>query len=528
MKNIIYLFAIGIVLSLSSCHDDLNQYPHEQETSETVFSKPENYISALAKCYASFVITGQEVDNNKDLSSNKGYAYYRNYINLQECGTDEIGSTWLEGDNTANISYLTWDANDIYVSDAYYRIYYTISLCNEFLKNATDGRIAGFTEAQQAEIRDYREEARFLRAFAYSHALDLFHDVPYADEATIGSSDLPEEIKAPALFNFLTTELKACSEGMMTAEDCEYGHAPRAAAWMLLSRLYLNSEVYGVEAKYDSCMIYSQKVLDEGYALEADYTKLFNADNSKRVGSGNEIIFSLVHDGNNVVSYDVASYLTLGQVDDENGYDLSQLGLETAWNMFRLRGNFTELFTEEADSRNLIYQGSNSQYMTNGMEDRTGGYFAVKWSNLLDDGTAAQTIGTSVTGNDFPVFRLAEAYLNYAEAAYRGGSNKDIALNYVNTVRQERGASVVEESQLAASQNGIANKFFLDERGREFYLEAMRRTDLIRFDCFTNNKYLWEWKGGAQDGVAVNNKYNIYPIPATEIIANPNLSNQYY
>jgi len=528
MKKILYIYALGVAFILSSCHDQLNQYPHEQDTSESVFSKPENYISALAKCYASFVVTGQEIGGNHDLSSNKGYAYYRNYINLQECGTDEIGSTWLEGDNTANISYITWDANDIYVSDAYYRIYYTISLCNEFLKNSTDARIGGFTNEEQTLIRGYREEARFIRAFAYSHALDLFHNVPFADEQTIGSSDLPEEIKAPELFRFITTELKECSEGMLPAEECEYGHASQSAAWMLLSRLYLNAEVYEAGAKYDSCMIFSQKVLDEGYALEADYSRLFNADNDKRVGVGNEIIFSLVHDGINVVSWDVGSYLTLGQVDDENGYDLSLLGLEKAWSMFRLRGNFSELFTEEADKRNLIYQGNNSQYMTNGMEDRTGGFFAVKWSNLTDNGEVAITNSTDVTGNDFPVFRLAEAYLNYAEAAVRSGSNTNVALEYVNTLRTERGVSEVSESQLLASQNGVQYKFFLDERGREFYLEAMRRTDLVRFDCFTSNKYLWEWKGGSPEGMEVNDKYNIYPIPATEIIANPNLSNPDY
>ncbi len=528
MKKLLYIYALILLVFASACTDDLNQYPNEQETSESVFSNPDNYISALAKCYASFVIKGQELDGNEDLSSNKGYAYYRNYINLQECGTDEMGSTWLEGDNTAAISYITWDANDIYVSDMYYRIYYTISLCNEFLKNSTDGKIGGFSDEQQANIRIYREEARFLRALAYSHALDLFHDVPFADEQTIGSSALPNEIVASDLFNFLTAELKDCSEKMLDVDACEYGRASRASAWMLLSRLYLNANVYEAGQKYDSCMIYSQKVLDEGYALEPEYNKLFNADNSKRVGRGNEIIFPLVHDGINVVSYDVASYLTLGQADDANGYDLANLGLENAWNMFRLRGDFSALFTEDNDKRNLIYTGTNTQYMTNGMEDRTGGYFAVKWSNLTDAGDVASTVGVNITGNDFPAFRLSEAYLNYAEAAFRSNANTATALEYVNQLRTERGASEVSLSQLMASENGIQYKFFLDERGREFYLEAMRRTDLVRFDCFTTSKYLWEWKGGSQNGAAVNSKYNIYPIPATEISANPNLSNDDY
>ena len=68
----------------------------------------------------------------------------------------------------------------------------------------------------------------------------------------------------------------------------------------------------------------------------------------------------------------------------------------------------------------------------------------------------------------------------------------------------------------------------LDERGREMYLEWCRRSDLVRFDCFTTDKRLWQWKGGVLDGTAVNSRYNVYPIPATELSANPNLKNANY
>ena len=70
--------------------------------------------------------------------------------------------------------------------------------------------------------------------------------------------------------------------------------------------------------------------------------------------------------------------------------------------------------------------------------------------------------------------------------------------------------------------------FMLDERGRELYLESVRRTDLIRFGKFTSDAYIWQWKGGVLDGRAVNDKYNIYPIPDTDLTANPNLSNPQY
>ncbi|MBL4560720.1 MAG: RagB/SusD family nutrient uptake outer membrane protein [Labilibaculum sp.] len=529
MKKLINIFLVTVVLLHSACTDELNQYPNVEETSKTVYSDPANYISALAKCYSSFVTAGQEKGGgDADLSSNNGYDYMRCYFNVQEAGTDELGSTWIEGDNIGDLSFLSWDANDPWVADMYYRCYYSISLCNEFLKNAVDSKISAFTDEEQAEIKLYREEVRFLRAMAYFHAIDLFHDVPFADESVIGSSKLPEEIKAAKLFDFLVTELKDCSEGMLDVDACEYGHAPRAAAWMLLSRLYLNAEVYDAGAKYDSCMIYSQKVIDEGYALESDYSKLFNADNHLRVGRGNEIIFPLVVDGTSVLSWGATTYLVCGEVDTDYGAAAAEVGCTLAWSMFRIRGEVPALFDLENDSRAMFYTEGQNQYMDNGIDDRTGGYFVQKWSNLTDAGEAATNTTSDGVNTDFPMFRLADAYLMYAESAARSGKDMTTALSYVNDLRSHRNAALVSESELIATTDGIPYKFFLDERARELYWECVRRTDLVRFGCFTSNKYIWQWKGGVKDGKAVDDKYNIYPIPSAELSANPNLSNDDY
>jgi hypothetical protein len=529
MRKIINsIFTFAVILS-AGCTDDLNQYPQIEETSESVYSTPANYISALAKCYASFVTAGQEKGGgDADLSSNNGYDYMRCYFNVQEAGTDELASTWIEGDNIGNLTYLSWDANDPWVADMYYRSYYSISLCNEFLKNCTDDRIAGFTEEEQTEIKTYREEARFLRALAYYHALDLFHDIPFADENLIGSSTLPEEYEASKIFEFIETELKECSKDMPTAGDCEYGHAPQTAAWMLLARLYLNAEVYDAGDHYSECMAYSQKVIDEGYELDPDYARLFNADNNKRVGKGNEIIWSLVVDSKYVMSWGATTYLICGAVDTDYGPAADTVGCASAWSMFRIRGEVPRLFDIENDKRAMFFTKGQNQYLDGGVDDRTGGYFVLKWSNLTDDGVAASNTKNDGVDTDFPMFRLADAYLMYAEAASRTNLEMTTALGYVNKLRAMRNASTVSKNELTATVEGIPYRFFLDERGRELYWEAVRRTDLIRFGVFTGDKYIWQWKGGVKDGKAVNNKYNIYPIPATELSANPNLSNENY
>jgi len=63
----------------------------------------------------------------------------------------------------------------------------------------------------------------------------------------------------------------------------------------------------------------------------------------------------------------------------------------------------------------------------------------------------------------------------------------------------------------------------LAERGRELLWEAHRRTDLVRFGLFTGGGRLWSWKGGEQAGVATGLYRDVYPLPASELAANPNL-----
>jgi len=171
----------------------------------------------------------------------------------------------------------------------------------------------------------------------------------------------------------------------------------------------------------------------------------------------------------------------------------------------------------------MFYTTGQNQYMDKGVADRTGGYFSVKWSNRTDNNTNASNTASDGVDTDFPLFRLADAYLMYAEAAARSNSNLSTALGYVNDLRTIRGVPSVSESDLKATVNNIPFKFFLDERGRELYWECVRRSDLIRFGCFTTNTYLWQWKGKIKDGTSVDSKYNVYPIPATEKAANPNL-----
>src|SRR6185437_7328420 len=146
-----------------------------------------------------------------------------------------------------------------------------------------------------------------------------------------------------------------------------------------------------------------------------------------------------------------------------------------------------------------------------------------KFRNVTSTGAADphQDNGDNFASIKFPLFRLAEIYLIYAESVLRGGSGGDAAtaLNYINALRTRAYGNT--SGNISSGQ--LTTSFILDERGRELYYEYSRRTDLIRYNEFTTNAYLWAWKGGVAGGTAVDPKYNIFPIPSTDLSANPNL-----
>ncbi len=526
MKKIKSIILFTGLLIITSCTGDLDQMPHIETTSADVYTEAANYKAVLGKIYASFVTAGQEKGGgNADLASNNGQDYMRCYFNLQECGTDEVASTWLEGDKVGDLTFLSWDANDPWVSDMYYRIYYTIALCNEFLRNAGDEQISGFTEAEQTDIRHFRAEVRFVRALAYYHALDFFRNIPFVTEADPVGTFIPPRYEAVQVFDFIESELQAIDTDLLSKENCEYGRAPKAAAYTLLARLYLNAEVYIGQPKYTECITYCNKVIAEGYSLESDYKKLFNADNHKRT---NEIIFSFPIDAINTVSWGSTTYIICGEVSNTSDYQKPEdYGVTSGWGMFRVRGEVSALFNDN-DGRKLFFTEGQTQYL-DVIDSQSNGYFVEKWTNLTDAGeTASNTVDGGVN-TDFPVFRLADVYLMLGEAVARGGagSSASTALGYVNELRQRAfGDQYTTDGQVRQTEMTV--DFFLDERARELYWECIRRTDLIRYNKFTNSSYLWQWKGGVKDGIAVDDKYNIYPIPTTDLTANPNLKNDNY
>jgi hypothetical protein len=122
---------------------------------------------------------------------------------------------------------------------------------------------------------------------------------------------------------------------------------------------------------------------------------------------------------------------------------------------------------------------------------------------------------------DYPLFRLADVYLMYAEAVLRGATsgNATTALGYVNALRTRAYGNA--NGNITSAQMTL--DFILDERARELYWEGYRRTDLIRYSKFTGSAYLWPWKGKVAAGATTETFRDLYPIPSNDLGANPTL-----
>ena len=149
------------------------------------------------------------------------------------------------------------------------------------------------------------------------------------------------------------------------------------------------------------------------------------------------------------------------------------------------------------------------------------GYAVTKWTNIDSNGNQGSDSSGNFVDTDIPLIRLAEIYLNYAEATLRGGGgDTNTAVSLINQIR-ERGFG---GSSGAISSGDLTLDFILDERSRELYWEGLRRTDLVRFNKFTNSSYLWPFKGNEQTGVGVDEYRNIFPLPANVVSINSNLT----
>ncbi len=149
------------------------------------------------------------------------------------------------------------------------------------------------------------------------------------------------------------------------------------------------------------------------------------------------------------------------------------------------------------------------------------GFAVTKFKNVDSNGNPGSDSSGNFADTDLPLIRLAEIYLNYAEAVVRGGGGDlSVATDKINELR-ERAYGDTSGNITSAD---IDLDFILNERSKELYWEGLRRTDLIRYNYFTTDTYLWPFKGNSASGIAVSDYRNIFPLPTNALSINPNLT----
>jgi hypothetical protein len=511
--------AIGAALMLMGAAGctDLTVEPKSTVTEANVFNDPGSYRAFVARIYAGLAVSGQQGPSGRpDIAGiDEGFSQYVRLLwEAQELPTDEAVLGW--GDiGIPELNQQTWGVTNSMVVAMYYRIFFQVGMANEFLRQTTDAKLAerGHTGAGlKAEVATYRAEARFLRALSYWHGIDLFGNIPLLTDADALGSTPPQQATRAEIYDFLVSELTAIQSELPAPSAATYGRATGPAASMLLAKLYLNAEVYTGTANYSGALTAAQAVIAGPYTLDNNYRDIFLADNN----TSPEIVFAVTQDGLRTQTWGGMTFLIHASCG--GNMDATLYGIDGCWWGLRLKQQAYSRFAA-GDNRAASFFTSGQSVVVSEIGNFNHGVAAPKYANVTS--TGAPGSHPTHVDTDYPMFRLADAYLIYAEAALRGGGGSTAqALTYVNAIRQRAYGNA--NGNITSAQ--LTLDFILDERSRELLWEGHRRTDLVRFGRFTGGTYLWAWKGGSAAGVSTGAHLNLYPLPANEIIANPNLT----
>ena len=536
ISNTIASAAVFALLALGtcSCTGDLDKEPISPKIDTKV-----NADGLFNKCYAIFAMAGNGDGDSGDANSDvKGYDdegmtnFVRMMWNANELTTDEAICSW--GDNgISQLNINTYDNANQMMKGYFARLALGISNCNLYVEQCSD-----VDATRTAEIR-------FLRALLYSYFTDAFGNIPFS--LTIGTK--PAQATRAEVYDWIVKELLEIEPALSdakakTSADAGYGRIDKAACWLLLSRMYLNAKVYTGKEEWENARIYADKVITSSYQLNtvskdngedhwSAYQMLFMGDNGE-TNAAKEAIFPIIQNSENIRSYGNILFLIASTFKDDMHALKSNPNavngcVSAAWSGNRARadllrkffptGNVPAVANYEmpflANDDRAIFWGIDRKLDAIAPTAFTNGYSVCKFVNFKTDGSTPYN--PSFSDADFFLMRVAEAYLNYAEADARlnGGFVNNDGKKKLDDLRARSSASAKSEYSLDD---------ICDEWSREFYFEGLRRPTLIRFGKFGgNNDYNWQWKGNKFEGQNFSADKNVFAIPVNELNANANL-----
>ena len=536
MKHIAWI-AAGASMLFTACIGDLDTLPlnPSDSTSETVYGADESgYIAGLTKLYFNFV---SNETTDLQVSDAGASELVRAFWTVQEVTSDACKCAWENDAWVRAMNTNTWSDAD---NDATYAVYVRtlqgIAYTNEYLRQTASDRLSdrGVSSELAAKIQGFRAEARFLRAYFYWMALDVFGDVPFTTEnSPFGGGVNPKQASRKDVFDYCISELTALAadDSPMPAARSNYPRADKGAVLGLLARMYLNAEVYTGTPMWQEAKDACEDIFTMGYSLCPEYADLFRGDNGENPEALNEVLFGISYDAEQTQSYGGTSYLTLAAIAATDVSSTQMInGVNNGWGGIRVPYEYVEKYfnvrnadysagTYDVNDKRgrMFYIKGRSESMDGALYVFLNGWSCLKFNNIphnMDqDSYLATAASKAYSDIDFPMIRLGEIYLIYAEACMNLGQ-ANTALPKVQDLAARAGVT---------APTSITQEWLIEERARELMWEGHRRTDLIRYGKFTSSSFLWTYKGGSFSGQGFDDHMKIFAIPASELASNPEL-----
>lgn len=533
MKRTIYI-AIAAA-AMTACVGDLDTLPlnNTEPVSEYVYGNSEQaYLEGLTALYFQFM-----TNDLTDLQQMDGGAseLIRAFWSVQETTADGAKCSWENDAWVRALNTNTWnDTQNDAVYAVYVRTMQGIAFVNEYLRQTSPSRLSsrGVSSELAAEIEGFRAEARFIRAYLYWIALDCFGSVPFTTEnSPIGGTYFPSQASRKDIFNFCISELEylRSAESPMPEPRFLYPRADKGSVSGLLARMYLNSKVYTGIERWSEAKGVCEDIFGMGYSLCPDYPALFRGDNGENPPARGEMLWTVSYNAERTQSYGGTSYIlsaSLASTDitdqsrpngQRNGWAGLRVPYEYVSRYFNVSGQNYDAgtYTVEDARGKLFYIKGRSESMDGALYSFMNGWSCLKFNNIPSGHTDQSYLPVSAvkafSDIDYPMIRLAEIYLIYAEACMNLGV-ASMAMPYVSALSARAGVEPPSE---------ITSEFLIAERARELMWEGHRRTDLIRFGLYNTSDYLWPYKGGDSfEGKPFPDYKLVFPIPPTELAAN--------